>query len=498
MKRKFVISLAIFILSLVVTCSYAGNDTLTVASFGDLRSLDPLQCSENVTGNALLQMFETLVYVNSDGKIEPMLAEKWEQPEPLTYLFYLKKGVKFHNGDECTAEDVKFTLDRAQRPVGVNAYALIKDMKSVEAVDKYTVRINMKKPVTPFLFALGDTWAGVVNKKAVEIGTHMTNPVGTGPFKFVSWKRSNSITLERFEDYHGIKPSFRTLVIKVVPEALSRTIELQSGAADVAINVHYSDFKRIEEDSKLKLIRIPTNRVEYIVLNNDRQELKDVRVRKAIKLALDIPAMQRSALRGVGYVTGSPLPHGMRYSLKEAPMPVQDIEGSKKLLKEAGIVNTKFDLIVFEHKERMDAAVIIQNMLEEVGIRVNIKVLELGTFFDVISKGDFDMAMTGWGNNLPDADYFFGRTLHSDSIGGNNYSRYSNPGFDVLLDKGLETPDGPERADIYAEAQRIILEEVPVIFWSVGEGVVGINVKVRNFEADPRNMFRFWLADVEN
>jgi len=487
----------VFMLNLAISCSFAGKDTLTVAILGELRALDPLPCSENVTGNVLLQMFETLVYIAPDGKLEPMLAEKWEQPTPTTYLFYIKKGVKFHNGDECTAEDVKFTLDRAKTPEGITAHSLIKNMDSVEVVDKYTVKVNMKKTVTPFLYALGDAWAGIVNKKVVESGNHLTNPVGTGPFKYVSWKKSDRIIMERFEDYHGKKPNFKTLVIRSVPEAFSRTIELQSDTVDVATNIHFSDFKRIEEDPNLKLLKAPSNRVEYIVLNTERPGVKDLRVRKAIKLALDIPAIQQSVLRNAGFVTGSPLPPGMRYSLKEkAPMPIQDIEGAKKLLDEAGNENLKLELILFEHKERMDAAVIIQNMLEEVGIRVNIQVMELGTFFETVSKGAFDMALTGWANNLPDAEYFFGRTLHSASVGGNNYSRYNNPKFDSLLDEGLTIPDGQERADIYAEAQQIILDEVPLIFWSVGEVTVGLNTRVRNFEMDPRNMFRFWLVDL--
>jgi len=496
MKIFVKVLLLAFMLNLGISCSFAGKDILTVAILGELRALDPLPCSENVTGNVLLQMFETLVYIAPDGKLEPMLAEKWEQPTPTTYLFYIKKGVKFHNGDECTAEDVKFTLDRAKTPAGITARALVKDMGSVETVDKYTVKISMKKPVTPFLFALGDSWAGIVNKRAIESGSHLTNPIGTGPFKYVSWKRSDRIIMERFDDYHGKKPNFRTLVIRFVPEASSRTIELQSGTVDVAANIHFSDFKRIAEDPELKLLRAPTNRVEYVVLNNDRPGLKDVRVRKAVKFALDIQAIQQSVLRGAGFVTGSPLPPGMKYSLEEkAPMPVQNVDEAKKLLDEAGIKNLKLDLAVFEHRERIDAAVIIQSMLEEAGIQVNIKVMELGAFFEAAAQGGFDLALTGWGNNLPDAGYFFGRTLHSESIGANNYSRYNNPQFDELLDNGLMVPDGQERADIYALAQEMILEEVPLIFWSVGEVVVGINAKVQNFEMDPRNMFRFWLVD---
>jgi peptide/nickel transport system substrate-binding protein len=476
--------------------SFAAQDTMTVATYADLRSLDPLPSTENVTANVLLQLFETLVYIAPDGTLQPMLAESWEQPAPQSYLFHIKKGVKFHNGDECTAEDVKFTLDRAKSPLGATAQVFTKNIENVEVVDRYTVKINLIKPVTPFLFALGESWAGIVSKKAIENGNPVTSPVGTGPFRFVSWKKADRIVLERFEDYHGKKPTFKTLVIRPVTEASSRTIDLQSGAVDVAANIHFSDFSRIEGDPKLKLRRAPTNRVEYIVLNCAKPALKDTRVRKAIKLALDIPAMQQAVFHGAGFVTGSPLPPGMQYSLKDrAPLPVQDIEGAKKLLEEAGIKNLKLDLVSFEHKERMDAATIIQSMLEEVGIQVDIKIVEMGAFYEIVSKGEFDICLTGWGNNLPDAEYFFGRTLHSSAIGGLNYSRYNNPELDALLEKGLTVPEGAERAQIYTEAQKILLDDVPIIFWSVAEIIVGTSAKIENFEMDPRNMFRFWMAN---
>ena len=479
--------------------AFAAEDTMNVATYADLRVLDPLPSSDNVTANVLLQMFENLFYIAPDASLQPMLAESWEQPTPTTYLIHLKQGVKFHNGEEATAEDVKFTLDRAKSPLGATAHALIKDMESVEVVDKYTVKITLSRPVTPFLYALGESWAGIVNKKAVTEGDPVSQPVGTGPFKYVTWKKADRITLERFEDYHGKKPNFKNLVIRSVPEASSRTIELQSGAADVATNIHFSDFKRIEEDPKLNLLRAPTNRVEYIILNcADSSPLKDARIRRAIKMALDIPAMQHGVFRGVGSVTGSPIPPGMKYSLKDkAPMPVQDIDGAKALLKEAGAEKLKLTLVAFEHKERMDGATIIQSMLSEVGIDVQIKVMEMGAFYVALEKKEFDIAMSGWGNNLPDAEYFFGRVLHSKGIGGHNYGSYSNPKLDELLDLGLTTPEGPERAKIYEDIQWLLLDENPLIFWSVGEVIVGTSKKVQGFEMDPRNMFRFWIPDME-
>lgn len=497
MKKTFVFLAALF-LCLSPMMALAAEDTLVVANGADIRVLDPLPSSENVSANVLLQMFENLVFIAPDGSLEPMLAESWEQPTPTSYVFHIRKGVKFHNGEECTADDVKFTLDRAKTPLGTSAHALIKDLKDVEVLDRYTVKINLGRPVTPFLYALGESWAGIVNKKAVEEGDPAKNPVGTGPFKFVSWKKADRVILERFEDYHGKKPNFKTLVVRAIPEASSRTIELQSGAVDVAYGIHFSDFERIESDKNLTLLRHPSNRVDYIALNCQRPALKDVRVRRAIKMALDIPGMQKAVCRGVGSVTGSPLPPGMRYALKDAPIPAQDVEGAKKLLEEAGVKDLKLAIWTNESKERMDAATIIQGMLEEVGITAEIRVMEYGAFLDGVRKGECDLAMSGWGNNLPDPEYFFGRTFHSIAIGANNSSHYSNPKLDELLDKGLTVPDGEERAKIYEEVQQIILDDVPAIFWSVGEAIVGINNRVKNFEMHPKGFYRLWMAELDH
>ena len=485
----------------LLTCGgalFAAQDTMTVAMHADIRMLDPLPSFENVTANALLQMYDNLLFIAPDASLQPMLAERWEQTSPTTYRFYLKKGVKFHNGEEATAEDVKFTLDRALGPEGVTAHALIRDLESVDVVDKYTVQLNLKNPSTPFLFALGESWAGIVNKKAVTEGDPVTQPVGTGPFKFVSWRKADRVILERFEDYHGKKPNFKNLILRAIPEASVRTIELQSGAADVAVNIHFTDFKRIEEDKNLKLLRAPSNRTEFFELNMERDALKDVRVRRAIKMALDIPGLQHAVWRGVGSAPTAPLSPGMQYSIaKETPMPQQDVEGAKKLLAEAGVKNLKLTFATYEYKELQDAATIVQNMLAEVGIEVDIRVLEMGAYYDVLRTGDFDISTSAWGNNLPDAEYFFGRKFHSSSIGALNYSRYNNPKFDACIELGRRVPEGPERAAAYAEAQQLLMEDVPMIPWSIGEVIVGTRANVENFEMDPRLMFRLWMADLK-
>ena len=301
--------------------------------------------------------------------------------------------------------------------------------------------------------------------------------------------------MERFDDYYGQKPSFKNLIIRAIPETSSRTIELESGGIDVAYNIHHTDLKRIAESPRLKLLRRPSFRSEYIGLNCEKAPLNDVRVRKAIALAINTAAMQRVVWRGIGYAPNGPLPKGFPYCDETIPAHEVNIEKAKALLKEAGIKDgLTLEIWTNESKERVDAATIIQSMMAEIGITLNIKVMEYGTFLDGCRQGKHDLFVSGWGNNLPDPEYTFGRTFHSKGIGGNNYSFYKNAAFDAAMDEGLRLPDGPERAEAYKKVQQYLLDEVPALWWSVNETIFGVNKNIESFDINTRGMPRLWLT----
>lgn len=490
MKRIVAMACAMLLLGLVPAVH--ARDTLVVANFADIRTLDPVLGSENVTANVHLQMYDNLVYINNDGVIDPMLAESWEYLDPTTIVFHLKKGVKFHNGEDCTAEDVKFTMDRAMSPFGVAASVLVRPIESVEARDPHTVVFKLKYPFTPFLMALGESWGGIVSKKAVESGVHDKTPMGTGPFKFVEWRKGDRVVLERFDGYHGQKPAYKTLVIRTIPENSARTIELESGGVDIAYNIFFHDIKRIESNPKLKLLRMKTNRVCMFGFNMEKKPLDDVRVRQALVKAIDVVGMQRAVWRGVGEAPNGPIPPGVKYYDKSLKPHVQDIDGAKALLKEAGVSNPKLVLMTSEEKDMVDAATIIQSMLGEVGVDVEIKVLEYGAYYDSLSRGHHDMYLTTWGNNLPDPEYSFSRRFGKVGIPELNYSRFNNPEFEALLQKGVALPEGPEREEVYVEMQRLFMKEAPAVYWNVYENIVGTSANVENFELRKLDFYKLW------
>ena len=498
----FVVMSLFFVAVLGTTPVFAKDkDTLVVANAADLKTLDPINTGDAASANAFWQIYDYLIFQDEDGNLVPRLAESWEQPDNLTYVLHLKKGVKFHNGEPFTAEDAKFTIDRGiTSKTSTGSHVLLKDIKDVEIVDASTIKINMKQPYTPLLYAFTEVWGGVVNKKTVmEKGEeYERNPVGTGPFKYVSWTKGDRLVLERFDEYHGGRAPFKNLIIRAIPEVSIRSIELESGAIDVAYQIHVSDIKRIEEHPELNLLRRTALRTDFLMFNCGKPPFNDVRVRRAVVKALDIEGMQKAVYRGLGYVPGGPLPKDMRYSNPELRPSQQNVEEAKRLLEEAGVKNLKIMLSTSEAKERIDAATIVQNQLAEVGIDASIQVLEYGVFLDTLDRGEHQVAFSGWGNNLPDPEFALSRLYHTRAMGSTNNAFYSNPVFDALLDKGTLIPDGPERAAVYKEVQDIFVEEVPAVYWTVQEIVVGTNKRIKKFPLHIRGIYELWKIELQD
>jgi peptide/nickel transport system substrate-binding protein len=484
-----------FLLSGAAFVSAAPKDTLVVANMYDAKSLDPHVTPDLASAHIMVQIYDTLVKVTDKGEVVPNLAEKFERVDDTTYRFTLRKGVKFHNGDELRASDVVFTFRRALDVGKTIAYIVGNmDPEGLRVIDDYTVEMKTKTPDTSFLALLTHFGGGcILSEKAVKAAGNEfgSRPVGTGPYEFVSWAKGDRITLKRNENYWGEKAKIPNVVVRSITEETNRTIELESGGADIAYAIPPIDIKRVQENEKLVLLRTPDTSVQHMGFNCSKKPFSDVRVRQAITYAIDLEKLVKAVFRGIGKPALGPVPPGIRYSNPNLPPVKYDPELSKKLLAEAGYPDGfKAEIWTNDRKERIDIATVIQSMLKKVGIDVKIQVMEWGAYLEKLKEKNHDMYMMGWGTPVPDPDYAVYGIFHSSQITGMNKAVYSNPEADRLMDLGRTLKDGPEREKVYHDLQVLLREQAPWVYVENGEQVVGIRRNVKGFVPNPAGYHR--------
>lgn len=495
------VSLVLLVVALVFGFSGAAvaKDVLIVADQYDATTMDPIGHNDVPSSRACYAVFDTLIFMDNDGVVSPGLAESWEFLSDTEYKFNIRKGVKFHNGDELKAEDVQFTIMRATTDAGAKIATYSQNVKDVDVVDDYTVIVHLKQVDYSFFSSLTHCWGSITNKKYVEsIGDEIgMKPMGTGPFKFVSWQKGNKYVLERFDEYWGPKPKYKTLEVRSIPEATSRTIGLEAGDIDIAFPIVHNDLNRVSENPGLVLLRIPQNSTTYMGFNMTKAPFSDVRVRKALLDALDVVQIQAASYRGIGKVPGTIVPSSIKYSIHdEIPVHEQNVERAKKLLSEAGVKDLKMEIWTNERNERVTSATIVQAQLEEIGITSEIKVLEWGAYLNGLVDKKHDAFFLGWVNTVPDPNFAISGLLETGS--GSNYTFTSDPKLDELLVKGRGLPDGDERAAVYKEMQLYINDIRPMIFFHNDESIAGIQKNVKGFMPRSNEIHSFREAYFED
>ncbi len=475
------------------------KDTLVAANIYDAKTLDPIATNEVATSGMCLHIYDTLLALGNDNELVPMLAESYEIIDAQTFKFNLRQGVKFHNGEPFTAADVKYTVERAKSPLGAAISQYVEDIDSLEIVDDYTVIFHLKRPFTPFLMALTHTWGSIVNQKAVEEAgdSYGMNPVGTGPFKFKEWAKGDHITLERNDDYWGPKPSYKELVMRAIPEPTNRTIELESGAVDIAYQITTMDLKRVDDNPALQLIRVVDNSTTYMGINCAKAPFDNADVRRAVAMAIDNVGIQRAVWRGVGKAPVSAIAPNILYATGDLPQTPYDPEAAKALLEKAGVqLPLNIEIWTNERKERIDMATIAQAQLAEIGINAQIKVLEWGAYLDGLTQGDHDLFILGWTASVPDPEFSLSGVFKSDAA--TNYCYFSDAEVDRLMEEGKQLPNGPEREAIYHALQARIHELHPWIYLHNDEQILGAQQYVKNLVVSPRGYHNLTYVTLED
>ena len=475
-----------------------GKDTLVIAQGADAKSLDPHASNDNPSSRIRVQIYDRLMDLDDNGVPQPMLAESWERPDDKTIIFHLRKGVKFHNGDEMKASDVKFSLERALASPEVSH--ILTGISAVEVLDDYTVKVTTEKPMAAILNNLAHTTIAILSEKATkEAGDKFgQNPIGTGPYKFVSWQSGDRVTLEAFPEYWQGEAPVKNVVFRNIVEETNRTIGLETGELDIIYDIQGMDKNKLKDDDRFVVIEGPQVSMTYLGFNMKKAPYDNPKVREAISYAIDQKPIIDTVFLGAGEPANSIIGPNV-WGYYDVEKYTQDIEKAKALLAEAGYPNGfKAKIWVNDNPVRRDTAVILQDQLKQIGIDLAIETVEWGAFLDGTARGDHEMFLLGWGTVTRDPDYGMYELISTATMGAaGNRSFYSNPTVDKLLEEGKTELDPEKRKAIYKEIQEIIRKDIPMymIIYPLQNVVTQKNIK--NFKLDPANAHRIYGVTKE-
>ncbi len=478
-------------------------EAFVFARGSDAQKLDPADVDDGESVNTLAQICEGLVRFKSGTlEVEPALAERFEISEDgLTYTFYLREGVRFHDGTALDAEAALFSFERQMDPEhpghlpGSNFQYwnyLYQEIERVEAVGEMTVRFHLREPNAALLRSLAIFPAYLVSPAAFEeFGAEaVRNPVGTGPYRFVRWLPNESILLERNDDYWGEKAEFARLVFRVVPENTVRVLELQTGRVHGIDGVQPAELAGLENDSRFEIYREPGMNVGYLSFSGFSDRLKEAEVREAIGMAIDRETLAEVALDGTGRVAEYPLPPGFPGAPENPDVLPYDPERAREILArfpevtERPITLHAMTAPRAYFPDSVRAASLIRSDLERVGLRVEIVARDFKTHLDILRNGEYEMALIGWIGDNGDPDNFlslFFGSWAAEKGSATNFSFYENPEMDALLLAGRRETDAEKRQEIYEKVIGIWRRDLPIVPLVHGENIVVMRSEVEGF-----------------
>jgi peptide/nickel transport system substrate-binding protein len=469
-------------------------------------NLDPRVGTDSQSERIADLIFDPLVRKDDHFNVTPWVATSWDLPDPRTYIFHLRKGIVFHDGRPLTARDVKWTLDSYTNGIVVSIRAATyRHVIKVDAPDDYTVVIHLDEPDSTLLWNLSDGAFGIVPYGS---GKELTvNPIGSGPFRFVSLEQDNNVILARNDHYWAKPPNVARVRMNVVPDATTRALELRKGSADlVATNSLGADMvNTLQRDSHLKIQREPGTGLVYLAFNLRDPILKDVRVREAIAYAIDRQPILDYLFGGYGRMADSVLPpEHWAYNGDVQHYPYSP-EKANELLDQAGYRRGKDGIrfhLTFKTSNTEESSrllpVVLQQQLRKVGIALEIRTFEFATLYSDILRGAFQLYSLRWvGGSNQDPD-IFAYAFDSSSFPPKRANRgyYSNPRVDALIAEGRQTLDRAERKRDYAEIQTILARDLPYIdFWYM-DNVMVHTTRIRDLDLNPSGDYDF-LTTVE-
>ena len=459
--------------------AWAQAPNLVVQTTAEPPGLDLTATSASATATVVFyNIQEALVKVDAQGRLVPWLAERWHTTDNLNYTFFLKKGVRFHNGRELTAEDVKFVLDRARNPETKHPHVKqYEDIASIHVRDPYTVTVALRRTNAMFLYNLARQGSVIYPREAVD--QLKSQPLGTGPFTLERWDRGDRIVLKRNPDYHvkGL-PKLERVTFRFIPDANAALAALQAGDIDVlAFGLGPESVEVVRRAQNLQLIQGETTNDVILALNNSKKPFSDVRVRRAITHAIDKPEVLKGAMFGFGRVLGSNIDPLNPYFVDMAKAVPHDPARAKQLLAQAGYPNG-FEAVLKvtpQYSYTVRTGEVLLGQLAKVGVRVKLEQIEWGQWLERVYKNaDYDMTIIG----------------HAEAWDAGNYAnpkyyfRYDSPRFQAVFQESESTLDDRKRRELYVQLQKIMADEAPVVWLYVFPRLVAAKKGVQGIWKD--------------
>lgn len=493
--------------------------TMIVTGHQEVASLAPDDAGPTVHFIVVMQIHNALIEMKANNEFEPVLAEAMPEisEDGLTYTFKLRQGVKFHDGVEFTSEDVKYTyewyMDPANAAVNASDFSAV---ESVEAPDAYTVVVKLKEVFGPFVPLVGRTMIQPA-KYTASIGAdaYKAAPIGTGPFKVKEWRAAEFTELEAFEDHFRGRPNLDIFREEIVPEPSVRAIGIETGESDSSVwNLAPEDNLRLEESGDFNVFVTSSLAVNHFPLNNKNPKLSDKRVRQAMMWAIDRQTVIDEIFSGTAVIATANLSPAMGiYYNPDVTQYSYDPEKAAALLDEAGwtlgsdgVREKDGEKLSFTcttitgDQTRRPEAELVQQYLKEVGIDMQLEEAPVATILEKMRNAEMDASLYNWTYGGTSVDPDDGGTLRSD--GASNFSHYSNPRVDELLDQGLRSADPEERAVAYREIQAIVAEDVPFIFmmyWNwysvFNKRIKGLPEEVLSADVIYQQAYKFWIDE---
>ena len=530
-KRALLCALALP--ALLALAPVVSAKTLVYCSEGSPENFYPGINTTGTSFDANSQIYSRLTEFERGGTaVVPGLAERWTvSPDGKEYTFFLRKGVKWHSNAnfkptrEMNADDIIFAIERQWKEanpyfkVTSSNHSYFGDMgmdkliKSVDKIDPMTVKITLNSPNAPFLSGFAMEYAGVQSKEyadaMLKAGTPEKidqEPIGTGPFYLVQYQKDAIIRYKAFNDFYGGKAKIDDLVFAITPDASVRWAKLQKGECHVMPYPNPADLDAMRKDPKVTVLEQPGLNVGYLAYNTTKKPFDDVRVRKAINMAINKQAIIDAVYLTSGVAATNPIPPSMWSYNKSIKDDAFDPAAAQKLLAAAGFPNgltTDLWAMPVQRPYNPNAkriAELMQADLAKIGVKAEIKSFEWGEYRKRMQAGEHQMGMLGWTGDNGDPDNFLHTLLGCDSaqgVSGSNVAKFCYKPFDDLVVKAKATTNIAERTKMYEQAQVIFKEQAPWFTIAHAVQLKPISKNVIDFKLSPFGRHTFYGVDIK-